>query len=196
MRTAPALVLCACATLAFASRHVDGPPPGHTGGFDEPTCQACHEGADINLEGGAIGVEGLPTRYIPGARYDVVVVLQDEEMGRAGFQGAVRYLEGPRRGRSAGRLDPQDGRTALQRSEHGIEYIAHTGPGSDVASPLVASWMFVWTAPPDSAAVMFHAAGNAANGDNSPFSDLIYTVAQRIDGPAPDTSRSPGRTTR
>jgi len=40
--------------------HEEGPPPGHTGGFGEPTCQECHSEFDVNASSGALGVEDSP----------------------------------------------------------------------------------------------------------------------------------------
>ena len=42
-----------------------------------------------------------------------------------------------------------------------------------------------WTAPAGDAPVIFHAAGNASNGDASPLGDFIYT-ATASSGAAPD----------
>src|SRR5690606_8758969 len=60
----------ACALLVAAAGvrlpYPDRPPPAHTGGFGEPTCQQCHFDAPLNDPGGALYVEGLPERYTPG----------------------------------------------------------------------------------------------------------------------------------
>jgi hypothetical protein len=170
---------------ASARAHAQGPPPGHTGGFDEPTCHACH--ADFALDvGGTLTLEGLPGSYRAGHTYVVTVVLRSTEMERAGFQAAVRYAGGEHRGAQAGRVRPVDGRTAVVSSGGHPEllYVQHVAAGTEVGDPELATWSFEWTAPTDRPdPVVFHAAGNSANGDDSPLGDLIYATRLEIAGP-------------
>ena len=65
---AAALALVGAAAFVPALNS-EGPPPGHTGGFYEPTCIACHEGNDINAFGGRVSIEGLPSEYERGGHY-------------------------------------------------------------------------------------------------------------------------------
>ena len=159
--------------------HAEGPPNGHTGGFGEPTCQACHSEAELNPPGGIVGIEGIPARYEPGQRYPITVVLVSEGMGKAGFQAAFRFAGGDLAGRQAGRIAPVDDRSAVRIDPNtGIEYVQHSRLGSEIADETVVSWQFVWTAPTVGGrrGVIIHVAANSGNGDNSPFGDFIYTT--------------------
>ena len=163
--------------------NADGPPAAHTGGFGEPTCQACHLESELNAPGGVLGVEGLAAQYEPGGRYPVTVVLLSDGMDRAGFQGAFRFAEGEHAGTQAGRLQPIDTRVVVRpNGETGIVYVQHSDGGTAAGPDGLVSWRFVWTAPPAEDPVVFHVAANSANGDNSPFGDLIYTAEARTTG--------------
>jgi hypothetical protein len=61
-----------------------------------------------------------------------------------------------------------------------VSYIEHNLAGP-VLSGDAGRWMVRWTAPADGrGVVIFHAAGNAANDDDSPLGDFIYTTALRV----------------
>lgn len=163
------------------ARHGDGPPPGHTGGFGEPTCLACHTGSDANEPGGALLVEGLPERFEPGRAYGLRVVLESGEMGVAGFQGAFRFRSGAKEGVGAGTPASVDGRVAVVTDERtGTRYVQHTRLGTAVETADLSSWSFEWTAPEVAADVIFDVAANSGNGDDSPLGDLVYQASFRI----------------
>jgi hypothetical protein len=187
----------ACATLAVllgatgAAVTRDRPPPAHTGGFGEPTCQACHFDADINAGPGRLVVRGFPAHYEPGASYPLDIVVKDPQLVAAGFQLAVRFTGD---GRQAGSLapGPADGQRVEVTVENGTEY-AHHGPhGIQPSERGAMRWTLIWTAPPDTAEVVLHAAANAADGDDSPLGDNIYGTAATSRGQRPSTS---GRST-
>lgn len=165
--------------------HLGGPPSGHTGGFGEPTCQACHTEYALNEPGGSLGVEGLPDAWEAGRSYALVVVLHSEEMAAAGFQMAVRFEDG----RPAGKLAPIGPRTAVVDST-GVPYAQHAPGGTAPDTPETARWTVEWVAPERGGAVRVHAAANSANGDNSPFGDLIYAV-ERVVAPGVSSSTPP-----
>jgi hypothetical protein len=153
-----------------------GPPPAHTGGFGEPTCRQCHFDNALNEPGGTLTLDGVPATYLPGAAYELTVTLRREGMLRAGFQLAARFADGDSTARPAGRFLPADARTAVvwDTTTH-VPYIEHTEAGTAV-SDAAARWAFRWTAPArPRRAVVFHLAGNAANDDDSPLGDFIYT---------------------
>jgi hypothetical protein len=159
-----------------AAVHVDGPPTAHTGARGEPTCRACHLGAELNPPGGTLSLDGWPDVYDPGRRYLLEVVLDSEEMGAAGFGLAVRFEDGT----AAGRLEAVDDRVAVTPdSVTAVPYAHHTRDGTEVADPARASWTVAWTAPGEATAggtLTAAAAANSANGDDSPFDDFIYAV--------------------
>jgi len=155
--------------------HITGPPPGHTGGFGEPTCIVCHLGDEVNSFGGQVTVQGLPETYVPKERYLLTVVLEMEETAVAGFQLSARYTGGAQRGEQAGVFAPIDARVTVTDSLGGPSYVHHTDVGTDPAGPGIASWLFEWTAPDGIAPITINVASNSGNGDNSPLLDLIFT---------------------
>lgn len=182
-RSLAGLAALAVAGAALPARLLllkDGPPPAHTGGFGEPTCRHCHSDADLNEPGGTLAVDGVPTSYEPGRDYELVVTLRRAGMLRAGFQLAARFAEGAAAGTQAGDLAPVDNRTqVVPDSVTHVRYIEHRLTGTAVDSG-TGGWVFRWTAPRDPRGpVVFHVAGNAANDDDSPLGDFIYTTSVR-----------------
>ncbi len=172
------------APTSVTPRHnADGPPIGHTGGFGEPTCQACHADDELNPPGGVLGIDGVPDVYEAGARYRITLVLVSEGMTRAGFQAAFRFASGETQGKQAGRLEPIDTRARVSISAApAVEYVHHTESGTDLAEAELTRWSFVWTAPNAGGPVMVHVVSNSADGDNSPLGDFIYTAEARSEG--------------
>lgn len=192
MRIGPAFVLCAVALVVTGAAvpvfHATAPPVGHTGGFGEPTCLACHTGDPLNAFGGSVRVEGLPERFLPGTAYPLTVVLLADETSVAGFQLAARFGAEDGGGRPAGTLRPLDGRVSVTSDDDGQPYAHQTEAGAVVADPAGSSWTLEWVAPRDGGEVVFHVAANSGNGDNSPLGDLIYAAEVRVGG---DTRRPP-----
>lgn len=177
------LLLGSFLVAAFApSRvpHAEGPPLGHTGGFGEPTCHACHNELELDAEGsGQLELDGLPERYEPGETYLLTVVLASEGMEGAGFEAAFRFAGSPPPGAQAGTLAAVDDRA--QVSYLGLTpvyYVRQTEAGSQGGA--VVSWSFTWTAPHSGDAVAVHLAANSANGDNSPLGDFVLTWSDTI----------------
>lgn len=159
----------------------DGPPPAHTGGFGEPTCQACHTGNDVNATGGELRVSGVPDGYRPGDTYVITVLLRSSGMAAAGFQATLRFDGSVQSGEQAGTIVHLDSRTHVTRGEpDGVQYIHHLRTGTAPTTEELASWSFEWTAPEEPLPVILHITANSANGDDSPLGDLIYTLFQRI----------------
>src|SRR5262249_13884214 len=60
-----------------------------------------------------------------------------------------------------------------------------TQQGTDLGTADGTEWTFDWIAPnADVGPVTFYAAGNAANGDDIPLGDYIYTTIASIGGPS------------
>jgi hypothetical protein len=172
----------AVALLAFPAERAraafsEAPPTAHTGGFGERTCRACHFDGELNEAGGGLALGGVPTVYRPGERYRITVVLRRGEMQRGGFQLATRFAEGAAAGRQAGVLRAPDERVKVtEGTRGGVQYVSHTRPGIQLTQAGRIEWAVEWTAPASAAGpVVFHAAANAANGDESQFGDFVYT---------------------
>ncbi len=165
---------------AHPPTHIEGPPPGHTGGFGEPTCATCHFGAPLNQPGATLEVAGLEGGYRPGQRHAVTVRFESFDMLAAGFQGAFRFEDGDRRGAGAGGIRPLDDRVTVVRGEGGdTEYVQHTRAGSAPTDGAI-EWTFEWQAPDAEAPVVLHIAANSGGGDDSPLDDLVYALSVTI----------------
>ncbi|MDP9349153.1 MAG: hypothetical protein M3P24_08435, partial [Gemmatimonadota bacterium] len=113
----------------------------------------------------------------------LTVVLRRRGMGRAGFQMTARHAEGEAPGAQAGTLRALDERVAVV-SHQGTLYAQHTASGSQLSGGDTAVWRVEWTAPPAAAgAVVFHLAGNAADGDGSQLGDHVYTATASVTPP-------------
>ncbi len=172
------LLLIAITPVALRS-FAEGPFPGFTGGFKEPTCQQCHLGHDLNERGGTLTLSGVPPKYVPGQTYTVTVTLKKDGLEKGGFQLAVRGTTGPGAGRDAGTLEVLDAAVQLVKNEDKtVTYVQHTPAGTKATSPGSLVWTFRWTAPKTvGRPVEFDLAANASNNDESPMEDAIYTAS-------------------
>jgi hypothetical protein len=165
-----ATLLWAPCLLAF----VDGPLPGMTGGFGEPSCQACHWAPVVDAPGTRLRVSGFPESYTPGARYRVTVSLEEPDLPRGGFQLAVRFAGGEAAGGQAGALTALDEKAwIVAAGEPPVEYAQHSAAGTRARAGLL-TWELAWTAPGAAHPVLLHVAANAANDDASPLGDRVY----------------------
>lgn len=160
------------------SVYAEHPPLAHTGGFGEPTCQACHFGGTEDELDGSLTVEGMPVPVQSGRTYELTIALR-AEMTRSGFMLAVRDADGTQ----AGRLSVGDtARVAVHAVDStNVQYAHHTLSGTEVREPNRAVWRVQWTAPDlPSDSVFLHVSANAANDDASEFGDDVYTEALRM----------------
>lgn len=183
-----------------AAGHADGPPPGHTGGFGEPSCHRCHFDRPVNASGADVDVTGLPDAYRPGRSYRLEVRLRGAELERGGFQLSARCAGAGHAGRQAGVLEGDGSRVEIvegtgepYRGAENVEYARHTATGTKPTAPGEASWSVRWRAPRgrggdgvgppagECGAVAVHVAANAANGDDSEFGDRIRLRSVRVD---------------
>jgi hypothetical protein len=181
-RAAAAALLLAAAAAPGAMR--EAPPAAHTGGFGEPTCHACHFQATPNSGPGSLTLSGLPAEWRPGHVYDITLTLHDPDLAVAGFQLAARLLDGTQ----AGSLEVPEGEVGRVRVTmwQAVQYAGQTYDGAVPVAPGTARWNLRWAAPAVAAgSVTFHAAANAANDDDSPLGDLVYTSATTIPIAAP-----------
>ena len=178
------------ATPASAG-YASNPPLGHTGGFGEPTCQACHTDAPLNHPDAMLAAEGLPDRYASGALYRITLSVTGVGQVRGGFQASIRFAEGPLRGLQAGHLSATDQRVLMGTDTlTSVQYALHSEEGAELVAQERGEWVVEWTAPESGSPVVLHVAANSANGDNSPFGDLIHTLERVSRGlPPPPPSR-------
>jgi hypothetical protein len=174
-----AMMTVAAAPLLPAA-YVEGPVPGMTGGFGEPTCHQCHFDNRLNDPAGSLSVSGLPDHYTPGARYVFTVSLTRRDMSRGGFQLSARFDDSSRSGRQAGSFDLADPRLQLVAAPSGdVRYVQHTKSGSAASTPGELRWLVPWIAPDDGGTIVVHVSANASNDDDSPLGDFIYTAVAR-----------------
>ena len=166
-----ALLLAAAGRTSVHGPYPEETPPGHTGGFGEPTCLQCHFDGALNEPGGELRVDGIPEAYTPGETYALDVRVAHDAMERGGFQMAARFAEGQDEGGQAGHFSANEADVAVDSAE-GVEYVRQAA--SELA-PDSMHWLVRWTAPDTAKGpVVFHAAANASNGDESPFGDYVY----------------------
>lgn len=157
----------------------ESPYPEHltgafTGGFGEQTCRSCHFDYDLNPGEGRLSVSGVPERITGGETLEIRILLEREELGRAGFQLSARYADGKQAG--SFEVGDKDRMMFSNTTPDSLKYIQHSTSGSEPLREHETSWTVTWQAPRSLAGpVIFHIAANAANGDQSEFGDFIYT---------------------
>lgn len=156
-----------------AAAKLVGAPAGFAGNYEdngEPrTCLVCHfEG---NGGEGSVSID-VPEGVEPGDTVSVTVTVSGlQEDGRQGFELAVEDTDG----------DPFVGEFDLAGSTN-VRFpnnadstrheVTHTQAGTALST-----WTVNWIAPGDlDGDVTFYAAGNAANADEAPGGDYIYTT--------------------
>ena len=158
----------------------DGPPLGFSGGFGEDHCQACHSSEKLNASPGTLTISA-PERYSPGKVYTVTVTLKRPGMKIGGFVVTSRFEGDSSQAGTLAIADGQQGRVKVV-IDRGVQYAYHSRPGTELTAPDVARWTLSWTAPAGKRAILFNAAANAANGDDTQFGDFIYTSRVRSRG--------------
>jgi hypothetical protein len=174
--TIVSLLLVIGAGLVLA--HSYGPPDRFTGAPGEATCAACHP-SSIPVEGGAT-ITG-PGHYSPGDTLDFLVSVEHVGQSRWGFELTVLNDSNEPVGEI---IVEEPDRTQLSTdSETGSEYLKHNTVGTDPGvSDVSPGWNFKWASPPEGAGtVTFYAACNAANNDDWPTGDIIYTTMLSCD---------------
>ena len=173
--TLAAAVLATTVRLVASHAYAEGAPPGFSGGFKEESCHACHFHAELNSGGGRVTIDGVPAKFVAGERYTLTVTVIRTGMKRAGFQLAARFKD---TGAQAGTVAPGPGAAArVGVDSHGdVQYAGQKQAGSSVTAD-AARWTIEWTAPARGGPVIFHAAANAADGNESADGDFVYTAA-------------------
>jgi hypothetical protein len=154
--------------------HPDAPPPGHTGGYGEPTCQICHAEYPLDTDAIRVAIMGVPQVAAPESVHRVAVLVRAEGTIAAGFQLSTRTPDG----RQAGRIRPVDDQVTITLGDTPageVEFAHQTAIGMGGEERVEAMWTVEWTAPADPTDVTWSVSGNSGNGDNSPFGDLVGT---------------------
>lgn len=177
------------AAMAFMSSGEDiplssGAPVGSTNAPGELTCgkAGCHTGANgannINTGAGVLSVTSPQdmTRYMPGATYDITVMLEETGVERFGF--SLTALD--EQGNKAGTLIVTDHqRTQIFNGSHQFanrEYMTYRMAGTNPYQQGKGKWTFQWRVPDEPAGkVTFYLAGVSANNDATDDGDLVYT---------------------
>jgi hypothetical protein len=147
-------------------------PGTFTGGFGEQTCQSCHFDYPLNpVEEGSLAISGIPDSYKSGSSYAIVIEVNRQNLGKAGFQLSARTTAGTQ----AGSFSLDQERLRFTNESGDIQYVQHTAEGTRPTGQHSTVWQVKWTAPSKAAGpVTFNVATNAANGDDSEFGDLIF----------------------
>jgi hypothetical protein len=160
----------------------EGPFPNVAGGFGDQTCHRCHLDNPMNAPGGSLSIAGVPPTYEAARTYSISVTLMRAGMKRGGFEIVARFLSGKSKGKQAGAWHLPDQRLQIIPSQvdQELKFVQHNLAGSRAATAGSNSWTVDWTAPsPAAAPIQFNIAGNAANDDDSPLGDYIYTKLAR-----------------
>lgn len=176
-------------SLAYA--YSTGPPYARTGAPTvgsipgEGLCISCHTGSAVNDPAGKLEILDLPASYLPNETYNFRVKLSFTHQladsvapWRWGFElTPVQQANG----RGIGALVPSSpGQQVVAGSNPfgSRKYLEHTDQGVHDGEVGSVEWVCTWVAPPaDSGPVTFFVAGNAANGDATPFGDHIFTTS-------------------
>jgi hypothetical protein len=173
-----ASVLLTAAATAARAPYPDGAPPGFSGGFGEDSCTACHFDYDLNQPPGSVALSGIPAAYTPGTSYAITIALGRPGTARAGFQLTARFEDGTQAGALAAPVGAEDRIAVTPEASTGVLYAHQRDAGSRPSGESAARWTVRWTAPATgTAAVLFHVAANAADGDGSASGDYVYTTA-------------------
>ncbi len=171
-----ALVVVLPMGLAAEALFSGGPLDAKTGAPGEGLCTECHGSASGN---GLLEILGVSGPYTPAATYLITVRLQDPGQQRWGFE--LTAIDAA--GNGAGTFtitDPTN--TQLSDTNSNVrDYVKHRSAGTFAGTPDgPVTWQFEWNAPTGVGKVTFYAAGNAANNNNLPTGDFIYTANSSI----------------
>ena len=159
--------------------YAEGAPPGFAGGFNEQSCDACHFHAAPNAGPGKLTIEGVPDRFVAGQAYRVTISLTHSGMKLAGFQLTARFKDDGAQAGALEKASAADTRLGLD-TQSSVQYAGQRREGAAVVTPNVSEWTVMWTAPTATRTVVFHAAANAANGDERADGDYVYTLVRDV----------------
>lgn len=150
------------------------PPDNVSGAPGGGLCTNCHTTNPLNVAGGSVVINGLPTTFQPGQTYPFSVTISHGTADRIrwGFEINARNTANA----GIGTFTPGPN-TAIVNSTP--SEIGHQNAVVTAASNSYTYTGMSWTAPATINAgdnqVTFYAAGNAANGNGANTGDFIYT---------------------
>jgi len=162
------MIAVAAFTLNAARAFPDGAPWGAANPAAEQNCATCHFDADPIRDSEALVISGLPLYFVPGAIYDLKIVLEDPDTVTAGYQLIAQAAN-----HEAG---------TFSSTEAAVEFIgAVIRSTAPVRSDGRVLWKVDWRAPAAIVSpVVFYVAASAANDDGSPFGDTIHYRSYRL----------------
>jgi uncharacterized protein (TIGR03437 family) len=170
-----------------------GAPPGSSGAPGEGTCAAsgCHS---IQTGTGSLAASfGTTLTYVPGVPQQITVTITDPTARRWGFQATARATSNPR-AIQAGDFEPVDTNTQVLCDNGSLkaagqpcsvspafQYIDQTLAGTQPDVTGSVTFQFQWTpSEPSVGNVIFYFAAEAANDDNLPSGDHLYTTTYTL----------------
>ncbi len=176
-----ALLLLGLGFPGLATALPEGAPPGHSGGFGEPSCASCHMGAAPSSND-SLRIKGLPDNYNAGERYRLELILRSEGSETGGFQLSLRRAPE----KSAGQF-VVEGESLDVQTKAGVDYLGHTELRHAFEEEV--TWSFDWKSPEDKCEpIELHIAAVAGNDDASPLGDTIFTLQRTL---VPEASSCP-----
>lgn len=150
--------------------HLAGP---FTGGFGEETCHSCHFDYDVNWGEGSFSVSGIPETVQSKKTYEIEILIERDDLGKAGFQFSARFANGTQAGRFA--ISENNRLMFTKEVPDSLQYVQHAIEGTEPVKEGMNRWQVEWESPASiTDSVYFNIAANAANGDQSEFGDWIY----------------------
>jgi hypothetical protein len=168
-------------------RYADGAPPGFSGGFGEQSCHSCHFSAEPNTAPGRVSIAGVPDAYAAGETHALTITLERPGLRLGGFQLTARFGNGGAQAGSFSAPPAESDRVKIEESG-GVQYAGQRTAGAAPVAAGAARWTVNWTAPASGGVVLFHAAANAADGDESASGDFVYTAVREAPPAAPAAS--------
>lgn len=170
-----AFLWSALLTPITALGYPDGAPWGSAVPDAQENCAGCHFSRDPITNSADLLVEGLPEQVDAGANYEFVLSLNAPDMAVGGFQIVIDASSG-----ESGLLSSAD-----DDLEFAGAAIRSTQPQPSESG--FVRWTLSWQAPHIlSGPIYLYAAVIAANGDQSPFDDIIHYRSYRLTGRTTD----------
>lgn len=201
VRLTAALLLIASASTVWAFS--TGPPASRTNARPVGTYPAenncttgCHTGSALNDPNGKLEIIGVPFSVVAGQSYPLKVRLSYSLADTTGASNPLWGFEltavNAADGKGIGTLVPSapgsgpaypdslliKTATSGTFSTSNRQYLEQSVFSTRLDQPGPVEWNFTWVAPPAAGGrVLFYAAGNAANGNNSNSGDHIFTAS-------------------